>query len=98
MPSAAASAAAAAVSDTSPQDGDADGQVDPTTSESEVVAAEEPADPAAAMASIVAGQTATIETEAQAINDRTTGWTYVLPTWKYSNLAKTMDDLLKAPE
>lgn len=58
----------------------------------------EAADPAAAVATIIAEQTATVEAEASAINQRADGWTFVLPSWKYANLAKSMDDMLKAPE
>jgi hypothetical protein len=102
---AAASAAAAAASESSVDPAEADAgesneQAGATDAEAAETAADSsaPADPAAAVAAIVAEQTAKIEAEAQAINDRSAGWTFVLPTWKYSNLAKTMDDLLKAPE
>jgi hypothetical protein len=30
------------------------------------------------------------------INERTSGWVYVIPSWKFANVKKTMDELLKA--
>jgi hypothetical protein len=36
--------------------------------------------------------------EAEALNKTFSGWTFVLPSFKYSNITKTMDDMLKPLE
>jgi hypothetical protein len=96
-----AEAAAASEGDvTATDDGEDAAQVDEELIDTDngAVAATEQADPAAAVAAIIAEQTAAVEAEAAAINQRAEGWSFVLPSWKYANLAKTMGDLLKAPE
>ncbi|MCB1635238.1 MAG: DUF4340 domain-containing protein [Xanthomonadales bacterium] len=93
----AAAASAAAVSEASAA---AEGG-DQASEDAEAAAEQadaEPADPAAAVAAIVQEQTSTVQAEADAINARTQAWTFEVPTWKYANLAKRMEDLLKPKE
>lgn len=59
-------------------------------------ASSEPADPAAAIAAIVQEQTAAMQAEADAINAKAADWSFVIPSWKYANLAKRMADMLKS--
>ncbi|MDJ0657652.1 MAG: hypothetical protein QNJ40_26065, partial [Xanthomonadales bacterium] len=39
-----------------------------------------------------------IAAEAEAIQSRVSGWVFEIPSYKYSNLTKTMEDLLKPLE
>lgn len=39
-----------------------------------------------------------LQKEVDEINARTSGWTYVVPSWKFANVKKSMDDLLKAKD
>ncbi len=39
-----------------------------------------------------------LDKEVEALNKTFSGWTFVLPSFKYSNLTKTMDDMLKPLE
>ena len=45
-----------------------------------------------------ADSVAAIEKEAANLNERAKGWTFVLPAYKYANLNKSLDDLLKPPD
>ncbi|MGA9421104.1 MAG: DUF4340 domain-containing protein [Rhodanobacteraceae bacterium] len=45
-----------------------------------------------------ADKLAALDKEAADLNARFDGWTYVLPSYKYSNIDKSMDDLLKPLE
>ena len=40
-------------------------------------------------------ETADVPAEAKAIGERATGWVYVIPSFKYTNMTKSVDDLLK---
>ena len=43
----------------------------------------------------VAERRKAIDDEASALNRRTKGWIYVLPAYKYANMDKRLEDLLK---
>lgn len=60
------------------------------------VAAEPPAPPAVAdPAKDEADRLAALHREADALNARFEGWTYVIPSYKFDNMKKSLDDLLK---
>lgn len=42
-----------------------------------------------------AGKLSGLQQEVDAINARTDGWTFAIPSWKYANVKKSMEDLLK---
>jgi hypothetical protein len=46
-------------------------------------------------AAFIAERQKAVEDEAAALNHRTTGWIYVLPAYKYANMDKRLEDLLK---
>lgn len=50
------------------------------------------------LATITAAHKAKLEAEANAINATAANWTFVIPSWKYANMAKRIEDLLVAKE
>lgn len=54
-----------------------------------------PAAPAFDAAKFREEKLATLNKEISEINQRTEGWSFVIASWKFANIKKTMDDLLK---
>lgn len=57
-----------------------------------------PAAPAFDAAKFREEKLATLNKEVAEINQRADGWTFVVASWKFANIKKTMDDLLKPKE
>ena len=55
-------------------------------------------DDAAAQPEDTSGDAVDVATEAEQINDRVAGWRYRIPSYQYSQIARRMDDLLRAED
>lgn len=92
---AAAKAAAEAAAADKPEGGDAT-----AAGESATAPAETPAAPAAAAPIDVEARTterlAALKTEVEQLNARFAGWRFEIPSYKFANVNKTMDDMLKS--
>ncbi len=64
--------------------------------EGESAAAPEFAEPD--LAAITSEHRSKLQAQASEINQVASGWVFVIPSWKYANMAKRMDDLLAAKE
>lgn len=87
-------AAAKAAAETKP----AEGATAPADAPKPETPAAAPAAPAFDAAKFREEKLADLKKEVDELNARTTGWTYVVANWKFANIKKSMDDMLKPLE